>query len=336
LPDQPIQGYSGHQCELIMEFFKKFRGLIGTGIFHTMIIALLLYLHFSAPFPPPPEDGLLVNFGTNEEGSGFVEPIRQAYTPPVEQEASNYTPPEESAPVKVTEKAETPAKEIMTQDHEEAPVLNKQTSKEDEAEKKRLEQIERDRQAQLERERQAELERQRIETERKRQEELERQRLEEERKERERQQQQRNAISDRMTRSFGGNAETGDNKGEGTQTATGNQGQQTGAVNATNRSNNPSQGSGISFSLDGRSVIGSLAKPEYKVNDYGTVVVEITVDKNGTVVSAVPGKKGSTTNDSRLLEAAKKAAMTARFNKVTDPSAAIYQKGSITYHFKLL
>jgi TonB family protein len=83
-------------------------------------------------------------------------------------------------------------------------------------------------------------------------------------------------------------------------------------------------------------VIGSLTKPEYNINDYGTVVVQITVNKDGAVVTAVPGAKGSTTMDSRLLEAAKKAALTARFNKVTAPEAPVYQRGSITYHFKLL
>jgi colicin import membrane protein len=318
-----------------MSFFNKYRGMIGTVLFHGMIIALMLYIHFSAPFPPPPEQGILVNFGTNDEGSGTIEPQRQPYTPQEEEEAAS-VPQSSSPPVQVAEKAETSPKELMTQDLEEAPAVTKQKSQKEEEDRKKREEAEKDRLEQLERERLAVAERQRIENERKRAEEAERQRIEAERKEQERQQQLRDQLKARMDNSFGGNADTGDNRGEGTQTRTGNQGQQSGSVDSNVRSDDPSKGSGISFSLDGRSVIGSLAKPEYQVNEYGTVVVEITVDKEGRVVSAVPGKKGSTTSDSRLLEAARKAALLARFNKVTDTGAAVYQKGSITYHFRLL
>ncbi len=318
-----------------MNFFNKYRGMIGTILFHGMIIALMLYIHFSAPFPPPPEQGILVNFGTNDEGSGMIEPQRQPYTPQQEEEAAS-VPQSSVPPVQVAEKAETTAKDLMTQDLEEAPAVTRQKSQKDEEDRKKKEQAEKDRLEQLERDRLAAMERQRIENERIRAEEVERQRIETERKEQERQQQQRTQLNERMQRSFGGNAETGDIRGEGAQTRTGNQGQQSGSVDSNVRSDDPSKGSGISFSLDGRSVIGSLAKPEYQVNDYGTVVVEITVDKEGRVVSAVPGKKGSTTSDSRLLEAARKAAMLARFNKVSDPGSAVYQRGSITYHFRLL
>jgi len=96
-----------------------------------------------------------------------------------------------------------------------------------------------------------------------------------------------------------------------------------------------STGNGISYSLDGRSVVGDLKKPDYPGQESGKVVVQITVDKDGRVIAAVPGMRGSTTISTKLLEAAKKAALTARFNKVTDPNAAINQKGTITYDFRL-
>lgn len=90
-------------------------------------------------------------------------------------------------------------------------------------------------------------------------------------------------------------------------------------------------GNGISFSLNGRTP-NYLPKPDFNEQIEGKVVVEITVDKNGKVISAVPGKKGSTTNEESLLDAAKKAALLSKFNKKPD---ATIQKGTITYHFLL-
>ena len=89
---------------------------------------------------------------------------------------------------------------------------------------------------------------------------------------------------------------------------------------------------GTSFSLAGRNP-ESLPKPEYYKQIEGKVVVEITVDKYGNVTDAIPGAKGSTTLDANLLDAAKKAALKAKFDK--KPDAPAYQKGTITYYFKL-
>jgi len=49
--------------------------------------------------------------------------------------------------------------------------------------------------------------------------------------------------------------------------------------------------------------------------------------------TAEPGYKGTNTLDESLLEAARKAALKARFNAKSD--AAYTQTGTITYHFVL-
>lgn len=85
--------------------------------------------------------------------------------------------------------------------------------------------------------------------------------------------------------------------------------------------------------LKGRTVNGNLPIPEYSVQNSGTVVVEILVDQYGKVTKATPGGKGTTVQDAVLWEAAKKAAMKARFN--VSSSAPPVQKGTITYIFKL-
>ncbi|MDY0254115.1 MAG: TonB family protein [Tenuifilaceae bacterium] len=93
-----------------------------------------------------------------------------------------------------------------------------------------------------------------------------------------------------------------------------------------------SGGDGISFSLGGRSAL-QLPSPEYPRKKSGTVVVEVTVDRNGNVTNARGGVRGSTTNDTELVNAAEGAARRARFD--VNQNAAAYQTGTITYVFKL-
>jgi TonB family protein len=131
----------------------------------------------------------------------------------------------------------------------------------------------------------------------------------------------------------GRNRNSDNNSSEGETEGQGNQGSTTGSVDSKNHTGGESMGTnGTSFSLAGRNP-ESLPKPEYKYQIEGKVVVEITVDKNGNVTDAVPGVKGSTTLDANLLSAAKKAALKAKFDK--KPDAPAYQKGTITYFFRL-
>ncbi|MDR1672896.1 MAG: TonB family protein [Bacteroidales bacterium] len=91
-------------------------------------------------------------------------------------------------------------------------------------------------------------------------------------------------------------------------------------------------GEGNSFSLTGRGLQGILPKPVYNSQEQGIVVVEITVDKDGNVIDAESGVKGSTTLDKTLLDAALKAARRAKFTRKPDSPV---QKGTITYIFKI-
>lgn len=119
---------------------------------------------------------------------------------------------------------------------------------------------------------------------------------------------------------------------EGNNGGTGNQGRPDGDPNSNQYSGNGSGTGGVGYSLQGRQPKG-LPKPAYTSNEQGIVVVTITVDREGKVVAAVPGAKGSTTLDSALLNAAKQAALNTRFDK--KDSAPSKQTGTITYHFVL-
>ncbi len=133
---------------------------------------------------------------------------------------------------------------------------------------------------------------------------------------------------------YGGRSNTTDNSAsEGETSGNANQGNPFGSPASTNRSQGNSTGTkGVSFSLSGRNPL-SLPKPDYNYQVEGIVVVEVTVDREGKVTRAVPGVRGSTTLNENLLDAARKAALRARFDSKSD--AAAYQKGTITYHFML-
>lgn len=87
---------------------------------------------------------------------------------------------------------------------------------------------------------------------------------------------------------------------------------------------------GNTWSLNGRSLIGHLPQPSTDFNQEGKVVVFITVDKNGNVVSARAGQ-GTTISDEVTRQIAVKAAFKAKFNMVDHPNAVM---GTITYYFK--
>ncbi|HEY9125471.1 MAG TPA: energy transducer TonB [Bacteroidales bacterium] len=103
-----------------------------------------------------------------------------------------------------------------------------------------------------------------------------------------------------------------------------------GIGNGTGNGTGPGK-DGISFSLEGRNPL-YLQIPSDKSQSEGKVVVEITVDKDGRVINAIPGVKGSTTLDEQLLQIAKTAALQSKFNT---KAGSTIQKGTITYRFVL-
>jgi colicin import membrane protein len=282
---------------------EKKKGILGTVIIHSALLLLLIFVAFRAPKPPELEEGILVNFGTDETGLGMIEP-----SPPAVQEEASAPP--RSSPPKV--QAEEP---LLTQNNEEAPEVKKVDP---EAEKKRLEKIEADRKVRE----QAEAERKKKELE-----EIERKRIEAEQK-------RQADIKNRTRNALANSKNTGTTStSEGEAGGTGNQGVPTGSVDSKIRGDGSGLGTkGISYALEGRG-FQSLPSPRYDYQGEGRVVVDVSVDRSGKVTQATPGTKGSTTLDEYLLRVAKEAALKARFD--SKPDAPVIQKGSITYNFIL-
>lgn len=93
-----------------------------------------------------------------------------------------------------------------------------------------------------------------------------------------------------------------------------------------------SGGNGKGWGLNGRRYI-SGEKIFQDCNESGFVVVQIEVDRSGKVIRAKAGEKGTTNKAPCLLEAARKSALTYRFNP--DDKAPQTQIGFISMHFKL-
>lgn len=116
----------------------------------------------------------------------------------------------------------------------------------------------------------------------------------------------------------------------------GDQGNPNGTPNSTNYAGHGGAGDGIQFQLKGRGKV-YLNQPPYESDEQGRVVVEIIVDREGTVIRATAGKKipgtniGTTVSDSKLWNLAKQAALKSKFTP--DPKAVEEQVGYITYNF---
>ena len=125
-------------------------------------------------------------------------------------------------------------------------------------------------------------------------------------------------------------AKDGQGKGEGDTRPGRNQGSTDGTPGAPHGLGG--SGDGMSFNLGGRSML-SAPKIVDTSQKEGKVVVDIIVDKDGKVVKATPGARGSTTTDRNLEKLATEAAYNTKFNAKTD--ASIQQKGSMTFVFIL-
>jgi len=139
-------------------------------------------------------------------------------------------------------------------------------------------------------------------------------------------------TTDALNSLLNGTTANGQQKGEGHDTKDGVKGSKNGDKNSKNYYGNTNAGSGGNYNLAGRT---ALQKPKKQPDcqQEGTVVVRITVDKNGKVIQAVPGVKGSDNTNPCLLKPAKEAALQTTWN--ADKKAPTTQVGTIIYKFSL-
>lgn len=92
--------------ELVQNKYKR-SGLIGTILFHGILLLLLIIFGLYSQFPPPGDEGVLISFGDSPTGMGLEQPSESS--------------PSSSA-ASAPEVKETP---VLTQDQEESVALPK-------------------------------------------------------------------------------------------------------------------------------------------------------------------------------------------------------------------
>lgn len=124
----------------------------------------------------------------------------------------------------------------------------------------------------------------------------------------------------------GGGSGTGSGGGNGS-------GQGIGTGNGYGSGSGSGTGSGNgNYQLGNRKAL-SKPQPNYVCDEQGIVVVQISVDQSGKVISANPGIRGTTNAAKCLLDQAKIAALNTKWQ--SDATAPEKQVGKIIYNFKL-
>jgi len=124
----------------------------------------------------------------------------------------------------------------------------------------------------------------------------------------------------------GGGSGTGSGGGNGS-----GQGIGTGSGYGSGSGSGVGNGNG-NYQLGNRKAL-SKPQPNYVCDEQGIVVVQISVDQSGKVISANPGIRGTTNAAKCLLDQAKIAALNTKWQ--ADNSAPEKQVGKIIYNFKL-
>ena len=97
----------------------KRKSMAITVIIHMILILLLFYVGLSY-LDPPIENGIAINFGTMDTGSGKIQPSKKV----------NTAPKRKVIPQTVKEPSEA-KEDVITQETLEAPVINKEENKEE-------------------------------------------------------------------------------------------------------------------------------------------------------------------------------------------------------------
>lgn len=267
------------------------KSLVITIVLNTILIMALFYFGLTY-FDPPEEGGIAITFGTTEVGSGNNQTQSTIKTEP------QPTPPEEKVEPQETQTESAADEQVLTQENEDAPVINK--TEEKKTEKK---------------------------TEDKKQ-------PEEKKVEKKPDPTPDKSTADALKNIMTGKKQDGDaTEGKGDDNQAGNKGDPSGDPNSSSY-----YGKGKGLDGDGNYRLGgrrALNKQKHtpSCNETGIVVVEIKVNRQGEVIQARPGVRGTTNTARCLMEPAQRAAMETKFN--ADANAPSVQTGEIHYEFKL-
>lgn len=262
----------------------------------TLIIVILVLLLFvvGPPYMDPPEEyGVAINFGTTDFGKGNVQPLK-----PVKSEPKKIEEPPQPEPSKAeASKPVEDKEEVLTQDNAEEIAIKKQKAAEEKAK------------AIADAKAKAEADR-----------------IAKEKREQEEKKKKLDALIGGVSKSEG--TETGS---EGNDNKSGDKGQLDGNPYAPSYFGGAGPGKGgVGYGLGGR---GMPSKSIFRqdCNESGIVVVKIEVNKQGQVIKAESGIRGTTNTHPCLLEPAKKIALSHKWP--SDSKAPDRQIGFVSINF---
>jgi len=265
----------------------------------TSVIAVLLLLLLSFVglqyFDPPISYGMEVNFGTSSQGKGKTQPLKTVASQPKPNQ-------QQSKPTPVQPKAEKAVAKVLTQEETSIPVVKKEpkkvSPKEETPEKVEPKKIEKKTPPAPPKPTVAA------------------------------------STKNILSNVLNAKKQVGEEKtGEGNDAVAGDKGKREGNPYASSYYNKAGKGgNGRGFGLNGRNLQSNGAITQ-ECNQEGIVVVRITVNQQGQVMTAEPGVKGSTNVHPCLLEPAKKTAFLHQW--FPDSNAPTTQTGFVVVNFKL-
>lgn len=276
---------------------SKVTGIIGTLVFHVLVLLLLFFFKLAVP-EKEEEGGVPVMLGNTELAQGNSDPYTMTEV--------DILPQQESSSPEISEPKPEVEQPMITQTDEPSIQIKEEKKKEHKTEKT-------EQKADSKKPVEQKVEKPKEKTEAEKRAEAEKAAAE--------------AAASKIAGAFGKGSAMG-NKGNAV-SGTGIQGTSQG-----NSSNGNATGVGGygTFDLNGRSLgAGGLPVPVYNVQDEGRVVVTIVVNPAGQVISTSINKRTNTVNPA-LRKAAEEAARKARFNAV---DGVDNQSGTITYYFRL-
>ncbi len=296
-----------------------------TTLLLSILLLLLFYIGLSY-MDPPIENGISVNFGTTDFGSGKVQPKEKIRsepldTPPVEPSKQEVAQQVEEVEEETSEEPvvkEVPSEKVLTQESEESIRI-----KQAEEAKRKSEIATANAKLKAENEaKQAKAEAARI--------------AKEKRDAEDRAQKEQDAKKKKLDALMGGlNTSDGTaSGGEGDDNKAGDKGSPDGDPYAAS-SYGPGTGTGsggVGYGLNGRGTPTSKVF-EQVCNEAGLVVVEIEVDRNGNVTKARAGVQGTLNTAKCLLDPAEKIALSHKWKP--DSKAPQKQVGFVVVNFKL-
>jgi protein TonB len=238
------------------------------------VVLFILFAFFGLTYlDPPPENGIAVNFGTSDTGSGDIQPIE----PPKTTQEEAQSEPEASEEQTLTQDADAPV--TLPKTEKKKPVTKPAETKPTETPKKKV-----------------------------------------------------NSALDKIknAKKAEGNGDTsnGDDKD-----GAGDKGKENGSLYANSfygDGKGVGKGNGTEWGLSDRTILSPGVITQQCGNETGTVVVQITVNKNGSVIKT-QYIKGTTNTTPCVLDAAYKTAKTFKWK--LDPNAPEKQIGFIKINF---